>query len=124
VSAGGTDEGSIREVVERLVAAATGSVALTADRAEALVDALAERGGMRREDARSVVDELTTRWRGEALRVSEAAQAWSRSTLRAAGAVSRDEVEELELRLSQLEHRLRLLEAEPRERPPLHPVSD
>ena len=120
----GEDESSVRELVERALVAAVGSVTLTAERAEALVDALSERGGIRREDARAVVDEMMTRWRGEALRVSEAAQAWTRSLLRAAGAVSRDEVEELELRLSQLEHRLRLLEAEPPAGSRLHRVSD
>jgi polyhydroxyalkanoate synthesis regulator phasin len=118
------DERSLRDLIERAVLAAFGSVTLTAERAEALVDALSERGGIRREDARTVVDEMTARWRGEALRVSEAAQARMRSLVRAAGAVSRDEVEELELRLSQLEHRLRLLEAEPPGRSRLHRVSD
>jgi hypothetical protein len=43
--------------------------------------------------------------------------------VRAAGAVPRDEFEELELRLAQLEHRVRLLEGDPA-RARLHPVSD
>ena len=101
---------SLREAAERLVLAAVGTVGLTADRVEQLADALAARGGITRADARIVIDEVSARWRGEALRVSEAAQGRAHGLIRAAGAVAREEFEELELRLAQLEHRVRLLE--------------
>ena len=64
---------SARELAEKLVLAGVGAVALTAERADALAEELSARGGMGREEARSLV-------------------------------------EELELRVAQLEHRLRLVE--------------
>jgi polyhydroxyalkanoate synthesis regulator phasin len=102
------------EPVRRLALAALGAVALTAERADELADALAARGGMSRDDARSWIEEVTSRWRGDALRVSERATATMQNTLRELGVVTRDEWDDLELRLAQVEHRLRLLESRPR----------
>jgi polyhydroxyalkanoate synthesis regulator phasin len=104
------DNGSLRETVERLALAAVGAVALTGERAEELVEELARRGGMRRDDARELVGELTTRWRGDAQRVGERAGTTLATVFRELGLVTRREWEELELRVAQLEHRLRLLE--------------
>jgi polyhydroxyalkanoate synthesis regulator phasin len=99
-----------RNGLEQLVLAAVGAVSLTADRVEELADSLAERGGMRRDDARSAVDDLTRRWRGDATRVTERAGSSLHTVLRELGLVLRSEYEELELRVAQLEHRLRLVE--------------
>jgi polyhydroxyalkanoate synthesis regulator phasin len=104
------DNGSLRETVERLALAAVGAVALTGERAEELVEELARRGGMRRDDARELVGELTTRWRGDAQRVGERAGTTLATVFRELGLVTRREWEELELRVAQLEHRVRLLE--------------
>jgi polyhydroxyalkanoate synthesis regulator phasin len=98
------------EPVKRLALALVGAVALTAERADELADSLAERGGMRQEDVRAWIDEATTRWRGDAVRVGERAGATLHGALRELGLVTRDEWDELELRVAQLEHRLRLLE--------------
>ena len=54
---------SARELAEKLVLAGVGAVALTAERADALAEELSARGGLRREEARSLVDELVGRWR-------------------------------------------------------------
>src|SRR5262245_36148898 len=99
-----------RNGLEQLVLAAVGAMSLTAERVEELADSLAERGGMRRDDARSAVDDLTRRWRGDATRVTERAGSSLHSVLRELGLVLRSEYEELELRVAQLEHRLRLVE--------------
>jgi polyhydroxyalkanoate synthesis regulator phasin len=104
------DNGSLRETVERLALAAVGAVALTGERAEELVEELAQRGGMRRDEARQLVGELTTRWRGDAQRVGERAGTTLATVFRELGLVTRREWEELELRVAQLEHRVRLLE--------------
>ena len=99
--------------------AALGALALTGDRAEEVADLLVERGALRRDDAREVVDELGDRWRGEAFRIGERASANFSRFFRDLGLATRDEVEELELRLAQLEHRLRLIEdARPVSEPP------
>src|SRR5205085_10282040 len=55
-----------RQLLERIALAAVGAVALTAERAEALADELAERGGMQRDEARQLVEDSMTRWRGDA----------------------------------------------------------
>jgi polyhydroxyalkanoate synthesis regulator phasin len=101
------------EPVKRLALALVGAVALTAERADELADALASRGGMSRDEVRTRIDEATTRWRGDAVRVGEKAGATVNGVLRELGLVTREEWDELELRLAQLEHRLRLVETEP-----------
>ena len=103
--------------VKRLVLALVGAVALTAERADELADSLAERGGMSREEVRGWIDESTTRWRGDAVRVGEKAGATLHGALHEPGLVTRDEWDELELRVAQLEHRLRLVETQPRPLP-------
>jgi len=99
-----------RDVVEKLVFAGVGAVALTAERIEALAEEVSARGGMGRDEARSLVEELVGRWRSETVRLSERTGAGLSGVFRELGLVTRDELEELELRVAQLEHRLRLLE--------------
>jgi polyhydroxyalkanoate synthesis regulator phasin len=101
------------EPVKRLALALVGAVALTAERADELADALADRGGMSRDEVRRRIDEATTRWHGDAVRVGEKAGATMNSVLREIGLVTREEWDELELRVAQLEHRLRLVETQP-----------
>ncbi|HZQ81849.1 MAG TPA: hypothetical protein VFB25_07740 [Gaiellaceae bacterium] len=74
--------------------------------------------GPRLDELRSLVDDLGSRWRGDALRVGESSRRRIQELAREAGLVTRDEWDELELRVAQLEHRLRLLEdAPPGDRP-------
>jgi polyhydroxyalkanoate synthesis regulator phasin len=99
-----------RDLIEQVLLAGVGAVSLTADRVEELVDSFAERGGVQRDEARAAVDDLVSRWRGDATRVTERAGAGLQGMLRELGLVLRSEFEELELRVAQLEHRLKLLE--------------
>ena len=66
--------------------------------------------GLRLDEARSLLDDVTSRWRGDALRVGEGSKRRVQEVARELGLVTRDEWDELELRVAQLEHRLRLLE--------------
>ena len=75
-----------------------------------LADALAARGGMSRDEVRGWIDEATSRWRGDAVRVGESSRRRIQDLAREVGLVTREEFEELELRVAQLEHRLHLLE--------------
>ena len=99
-----------RDLLEQLLLAGVGAVSLTADRVEELVDSFAERGGVQRDEARAAIDDLVSRWRGDATRVTERAGAGLHGVLREVGLVLRSEYEELELRVAQLEHRLQLVE--------------
>jgi len=105
--------GPVRELVERLALAAFGAVALTRERADALAQEIADRGLARRDDARELIDEVSGRWRGDAVRFGDRAGATLESIFRELGLVRKEELEELELRLAQLEHRLRLVEDPP-----------
>jgi polyhydroxyalkanoate synthesis regulator phasin len=103
---------SLRDFVEEVFFAGVGAVALTKDRADELVDELTKRGRLTRSEAREVVDDVTGRWRGEAVRFGERASSGLTGVMRELGLVTRREWEELELRLAQVEHRLRLVESQ------------
>ena len=107
----GHDGTSSRELLERLALAGIGAVALTADRAEELARDLTGRGDLRRDEARQTIEEAMTRWRGDATRLTERAGASLQSVFDQLGLVSREAHDELELRVAQLEHRLRLAES-------------
>jgi polyhydroxyalkanoate synthesis regulator phasin len=112
---------SVRELVERLFLAGVGAVSLTAERADALAEELADKGGLRKEEARDLIDDATARWRGEAGRVGQRATVALDSLFGELGLVTKDHFEELELRVAQLEHRLRLVEERPEEPTPVAP---
>ena len=80
---------------------------------------MAERGSTRLflDAIEELFAELPTRARDGKDRLSEQAVGALRSLVDELGLVKRDDLEELELRVAQLEHRLRLLEA-PRDLPP------
>jgi polyhydroxyalkanoate synthesis regulator phasin len=66
--------------------------------------------GPRLDEARSLLDDLSSRWRGDAVRLTEGSRRRFQDLARELGVVTRREWEDLELRVAQLEHRLRLLE--------------
>jgi polyhydroxyalkanoate synthesis regulator phasin len=107
-----------RGQAERLALAAVGAVALTTDRIEALAEELSSRGAMTRDEARNTIGELAERWRSEGARLGERAGAGLAGLFRELGLVTREEWEELELRVAQLEHRLRLVEGGAETSPP------
>jgi polyhydroxyalkanoate synthesis regulator phasin len=65
--------------------------------------------GLGRDDARALADELTGLWRGDAS-ARERAAAKLTAVFRELGLATREELDAAELRIAQLEHRLRLLE--------------
>ena len=66
--------------------------------------------GVRADETRARLDELASRWRGDAVRMRERAGDSFEKLAQDLGLVTRQELDELELRLAQLEHRLSLLE--------------
>jgi polyhydroxyalkanoate synthesis regulator phasin len=62
-----------------------------------------------RDEAQAIADELGALWRGDST-VGERAAARLERIFRELGLVTREELDEVELKLAQLEHRLRLLE--------------
>ena len=59
---------------------------------------------------RSLLGDSTSRWRGDAVRVGEGTRNRLRDMFRELGLVTREDWDELELRVAQVEHRLSLLE--------------
>jgi polyhydroxyalkanoate synthesis regulator phasin len=86
----------LRELAERLLVGASNAV-----------------GAARVDEARAVAEELAGRWRGDAIRISEKTRVSLAGVFRELGLVTRDDLDELELRVAQLEHRLRLVEKDP-----------
>jgi polyhydroxyalkanoate synthesis regulator phasin len=78
----------------------------SADSLERLLTSL----GPRLDDVRSIFGDVTSRWHGDALRLGEETKRRLHELARELGLVTREEWDELELRVAQLEHRLRLLE--------------
>lgn len=70
------------------------------------------------ETLEELVAELPSRVRGSRERFSEGALAALRGIADELNLVTRDELDELELRVAQLEHRLKLLERGPSDLPP------
>ena len=110
----GTSGAGARDLAGKLLYAGVGAVALTKERTEELAEELARRGKMSRDEARAD-DRRHGRplARRGARRSTERAGSSMSSIFRELGLVTRREYEEVELRLAQLEHRLRLLEKKP-----------
>jgi len=72
---------------------------------------------LRREEARGLADDFMALWRGD-VTVGDRVAARLTTLFREVGLVTRDELDEAELKIAQLEHRLQLLE---NDRPPLSP---
>ena len=101
---------SDRGTLETLGLAGLGAFALVTQHADELASELASRLGVEADEVRTVITELLASWRREAERLGETGGSIVARTASELGTASRDAVDELELRVAQLEHRLRLLE--------------
>jgi polyhydroxyalkanoate synthesis regulator phasin len=104
------DRGSARGTLETLALAGLGAFSLAAERADELADEIATRLGMERDDVRSAVADVFESWRREAGRIGEQTSDAASRVAEELGIASRDVVDDLALRVAQLEHRLKLLE--------------
>ena len=104
------DRADERSPLETLTLAGLGAVALLAERAEGLADEIAGRLGAERDDVRAAINDVLESWRREAGRLSGGAGDTASRVASELGVASREALDELELRIAQLEHRLKLLE--------------
>lgn len=102
----------LREVIERTLLVGLGAAALTMDRAQKVVDDFVRRGQLSAEEGRDMVEDLASRSRDEARSVLKSADSSVQSVFRELGIASRRELEDVDFRLRQMEHRLTLLERE------------
>jgi polyhydroxyalkanoate synthesis regulator phasin len=66
--------------------------------------------GVKLDELRSLFDDASTRWRGDAMRLGEETRQRANSIFYELGLITREDWDELDLRVAQLEHRLRLIE--------------
>jgi len=112
VDAGENGGGPSRGAIETALLAGVGWASLTAEALDDLADDIARRVGLEREELRRAVRDAFAGWRRD---IDAAARRQEEAFERLVGRLQlarRDELDDLNLRVSQLEHRLRLLEPE------------
>lgn len=102
--------GSERSPLETFTLAGLGALALVAERADQLADELSRRFGIDRDEVRAALTDVLESWRREAQRIGDSTGDAASRVAKELGVASRDALEELQLRVAQLEHRLKLLE--------------
>jgi polyhydroxyalkanoate synthesis regulator phasin len=107
------ERASDRGPLETLALAGIGSIALLAQRADELADELGRRLGIERDEVRRAIADIVDSWRREAERVGDSGGATASRIASELGVASSTAVDELELRVAQLEHRVKLLERRP-----------
>ncbi len=101
----------LKDLVERIFLLGLGAAALSKDRLQETVEELVHRGHLSRDEGRDMVDKLVARSRDEAKSAMKKADSSLQGAYRDMGLVGKREWEDLDFRLRQLEHRVRLLEA-------------
>jgi polyhydroxyalkanoate synthesis regulator phasin len=101
---------SNRGPLESLGLAGVGALALVLERADDLAEELAHRLGVERTEVRGALGDVLDSWRREAQRLGDSTGDAASRVATELGVASRERVAELELRIAQLEHRLKLLE--------------
>lgn len=99
-------EASSFEPLERMLLAGIGWLALGAEAADEIADEVARRAGLERDEVRQALSS----WRADARRTAAKPGEAGERLISRLGLVRREQLDEMELRLAQLEHRLRLLE--------------
>jgi polyhydroxyalkanoate synthesis regulator phasin len=99
-----------RGPLETLTLAGIGALALAAGRADDLADDLAGRVGVGRDEMRSALNDVLGAWRREAGRLGRSTTGAASRLAEELGLASQEAVDDLQLRVAQLEHRLKLLE--------------
>ncbi|NMB44935.1 MAG: hypothetical protein GX998_00820 [Firmicutes bacterium] len=100
--------------IRKLLYASLGLVDLTKEKAEQLVAELVERGEMTKQEGRDFLTELTQRVDTETDGMRHRIYKESRRIIAGMGVASKEEVQELRLRIDKLERRLEQVEAQPK----------
>ena len=112
--------GTVGETLERLILLQVGAAAATRDRVQEVVDSLIEQGRIEREEGRMVVNDVMNRARERSAGARSLVDASVQQGLRRGGLPTREDYEDVVVRVEQLEHRVRMLEDRPAA-PPAEP---
>ena len=96
--------------LQQLLLAGVGWASEGIEAADVVADELARRVGVERDQMRTALRDTVAAWRKEAERLGIRGDEVSERALARLGLARREALDELELRVAQLEHRLRLLE--------------
>jgi polyhydroxyalkanoate synthesis regulator phasin len=103
-----------REAIEQAILASVGAAALTKERAEGIMADLVARGHLEAEDGRSMVTRLTARVRGDGPPAQTGLlgrlEGGAQLAFRELGLATEADIEEMRIRIAELERRLALLE--------------
>src|SRR5688500_17880990 len=97
------EPGNERNPLETLGLAGIGAVALVAQRADELANQIGDRLGVERDEVRDVISDVVDSWRREAARLGETGGNVAARAAAELGTASREVVDELQLRVAQLE---------------------
>ncbi len=101
---------TIRELIERTFLLGVGAAALSKERIQELVEEFVRRGQLSGEEGRDMVDRLMARSREEARAAVKKADSSLQGAFREMGLINKRDLEDMDFRLRQLEHRIQLLE--------------
>jgi polyhydroxyalkanoate synthesis regulator phasin len=101
---------SVRDVIERTFLAGMGAAALTKDRVQDLIEDLVRLGQINAEEGRDMVERLLSRTREDARSVLKRVDLPTPGAGREQLQALQQQLEDQELRIRQLEHRIQLLE--------------
>lgn len=102
--------GSVRDLIEKTLLVALGAAALTKDRLRAVVDEFVRRGQLSTDEGKELVEKLGARSRDEAKGTLKRLDVSLQGTYRDLGLATHRELEDLDFRVRQMEHRLSLAE--------------
>jgi polyhydroxyalkanoate synthesis regulator phasin len=100
----------VREVIEKTLLLALGAAALTKDRVQAVVEEFVRRGQLSADEGKELVEQLGARSRDEAKATLKRLDGSLQGTYRDMGLATHRELEDLDFRVRQIEHRLSLAE--------------
>jgi len=103
-----------RDGAEQLILLSIGIAHLTRERAEAVVGELVRKGQIGADDGRQAVEDLMARVRGDGAASAGMVgrlEGGVQGALRELGVITRSDLDDLQVRLAELEHRVKLLEA-------------
>ena len=104
------DPASDRGPLETASLAGLGALALLAQHADDLADEIGRRLGVERDEVSAVIADVIESWRREAGRIGDSGGSMAARAASELGVASREVVDGLDLRVAQLEHRVKLLE--------------
>ena len=108
-SAANSNQG-VRDLIERVFLVGVGAATLTKDRIQSIADEFVRRGQLSGEEGKDLVEKLVARSREEAHIAMQRADSSMQGTYRSLGLATKRELEDVEFRIRQLEHRMQLLE--------------